>query len=324
MWAQEVEEILPKAIRALFTIMPKGKKDEIQEIRIRLHQPLEVRFSQSGLYVSGPRFTTDYRDAYICTREDCMQMLQAISNHSIYAIEEQLRQGYVTVAGGHRVGMTGKVIAETNKIRTIQNVTSFNIRIARQVKGIATHLLPMLYDSIRKRPYHTLIVSPPQCGKTTLLRDVIREMSLGNEHYHIPGHKVAVVDERSEIAGSINGVPQCDLGPRTDVLDACPKVEGMMLLIRSMSPQIIAVDEIGTSADALAIDEVIHAGVQLITTVHAHSIEELLGRPTINDMLQKKIFERYVVLGRTPTVGTIIGVYDKNRLKLTQRGAGVG
>ncbi|OEF98430.1 stage III sporulation protein AA [Desulfuribacillus alkaliarsenatis] len=324
MWSQGIERILPKSIKRLLLNIPKTKLDTIQEIRLRIYQPLEICLANTSVFLSNIGITADLSNAYKVTKEDCNQLLQAISNHSMYAIEDQLRQGYVTISGGHRVGIVGKVVADGGHIRTIQNISSFNIRVAKQITGVATKLMPELYDSVRKQPYHTLIVSPPQCGKTTLLRDIIREFSRGNERLSIPSYKIAVVDERSELAGSIQGVTQADLGPRTDVLDACPKAEGMMLLIRSMSPQIIAVDEIGSKADANAVDEVLHAGVSIITTAHAFNLEELMGRPIMNEMIQKKVFDRYIVLSNRPEVGTITGIYDKNRMKLSMRRAWIG
>lgn len=324
MWPAEIEEILPKPIRQLISAMPMAQKQMIQEIRLRVYQPLEICLADGILYLND-RGTTDRPDrAYITSAVDCAQMLQTISNHSLYAIEEQLRQGFVTIAGGHRVGVTGKVISEQGKVRTIQNITSFNIRIAKQVRDVAIPILADLYDSIRKRPYHTLIVSPPQCGKTTLLRDIICQFSRGNSALTIPSHKIGVVDERSELAGCVHGVPQADLGSRTDILDACPKAEGMMMLVRSMSPQIIAVDEIGTESDAIAVDEVLHAGISMITTAHAYSIEELTERPIMREMVSKRIFDRYVVLTKIPRVGTVQGIYDKNKMRLSGRRVNVG
>jgi len=324
MWPKEIEEILPKTIQSLLANANNIEKNNIQEIRLRLLKPLEICFASNFSYLSKSGFTNDISKAYITTFDDCKQVLQTISNHSMYAIEEQLRQGYITFAGGHRIGIVGKVVVDNGKIRTIQHVTSFNIRIAKQIVGVATAVMPDLYDSIRHRPYHTLIVSPPQCGKTTLLRDIIYSFSKGMPTLGIPSHKVAVVDERSEIAGSVHGIAQADLGPRTDVLDACPKAEGMMLLIRSMSPQIITVDEIGTAADAIAIDEVLHAGVGIITTAHAFNLDELIERPIMQEMIKKKIFDRYILLTNTPKIGTVQGIYDKNRLKLSARRVFVG
>lgn len=325
MWSREVEEVFPKSIRNLLSPISHLDKSRIQEIRMRIHQPLEICLSAGNVYLSEASGFTDQLDkAYVVSSTDISQVLQTISNHSVYAVEEQLRQGFITIAGGHRVGVTGKVALEGGKIRTMQNVTSFNIRIAKQVIGAATAILPDLYDFIKKRPYHTLIVSPPQCGKTTLLRDIVRQLSLGNRNLGIPSHKVGVVDERSELAGCIHGIPQSDLGMRTDVLDGCPKAEGMMLLIRSMSPQIIAVDEIGTMTDAMAIDEVLHAGVCVITTAHAFSLEELMERPIMREMIEKKIFDRYVLLSNMPKVATVQGIYDRNLLKLSNRRVTVG
>lgn len=135
---------------------------------------------------------------------------------------------------------------------------------------------------------HTLIISPPMCGKTTLLRDLIRQVSDGNTY--LPGMSVGVVDERSEIAGSYQGIPQNDLGIRTDILDCCPKAEGMMMLIRSMSPEVVAVDELGDYEDIHAIESVIHCGCKLFATVHGSSIEDIKRKP----LMQRLVQERYL------------------------------
>jgi stage III sporulation protein AA len=188
------------------------------------------------------------------------------------------------------------------------------MRIAREIPGASDGIIPYLLNE--QRPYNTLIISPPQCGKTTILRDIVRQLSNG-----IPGKfkgvKVGVVDERSEIAGTYEGVPQKNVGIRTDVLDACPKAEGMIMLIRSMSPQVIVADEIGKIEDVYAIGEAVQAGVNLIVSVHGADIEQIKRRPSMNQLLHERIFERYVVLGCSRGVGTVEGIYDEQFLALT-------
>ena len=174
--------------------------------------------------------------------------------------------------------------------------------------GCADPVMPY----IRKRDWvaHTLIVSPPRGGKTTLLRDIIRQLSNGKEKF--PGMTVGVVDERSELAGSYQGVPQNDLGMRTDVLDGCPKAEGMEMLIRSMSPAVVAVDELGREEDFKAVESVIHSGCKVIATAHGNSIEDVIQQPLFENLVRRRVFERYIFLDRGDHAGTIQGIYDRN------------
>ncbi|MCK9905711.1 hypothetical protein MXD63_37700, partial [Frankia sp. Cpl3] len=175
-------------------------------------------------------------------------------------------------------------------------------------KGVAEKILPCLFE--QGRIHNTLIISPPQCGKTTLLRDIARSLSYGSEW--ASSRKVAIVDERSELAGCLNGVPQRDVGPRTDVLDACPKAVGMMMMIRSMSPDAIIVDEIGRSEDGEAVWEAIHAGVSIICSAHGIDIADVAQRPMLGKLIQHGAFSRYIVLSRTNGVGTIQAVYNRD------------
>lgn len=203
-----------------------------------------------------------------------MHLLNKISHFSIYTLEEELKRGYITIEGGHRVGLAGKVILEQGKVKAIRDISSFNIRIAREKVGIAQTLIPRIY---RDGWLHTMIIGPPQTGKTTLLRDIARIISSGDQGSGLPASKVGIVDERSEIAGCVNGIPQMTFGNRIDVLDACPKAEGMMMMIRSMSPEVLVVDEIGRHEDAEAIMEAVNAGIKLIMTTHGNSWRKLRG-----------------------------------------------
>jgi stage III sporulation protein AA len=236
-----------------------------------------------------------------------MKMLNLISNHSLYTLDEELRRGFVTVEGGHRIGLTGKVVVEQGKVKHLRDVTGFNVRIARQIKGAGEPLIPFVFG--QNRVENVLIISPPQCGKTTLIRDLARLASVGGKRY--PSFKVGIVDERSEIAGSVGGVPQHDVGPRTDVLDACPKAEGMMMMIRSMSPDILVVDEIGRKEDSDSVHEAIYAGIHLFATVHGQSVEEIGRRPMLSELLKEEVFTRIILLSRQKGPGTIEAIYDR-------------
>lgn len=283
----------------------------IEEIRLRQDQPLMVNLSGGeGFVTSTGNLVKVPAEGYRVTSEDLLKTLQLLTNSSLYALEEELRRGFITIPGGHRVGMVGKTVVENGTIRTIKQVNALNIRIARQIFNVSEKLLPYVYNYSTQNLYHTLIISPPCCGKTTLLRDLIRQISYGQPKFAVAGLGVGLVDERSEVAGSYRGKPQLDVGPRTDVLDGCPKAEGMMLLIRSMNPKVIAVDEIGSKEDILALEEALNAGIKVVATVHGASIEEIIRRPNFKYIIQNKIFERIVILERRSSPGVIKNVLD--------------
>lgn len=298
-------EIYPVLTDKILTRIKKISQPDIEgieEIRLRADKPLMISKGGQDYFINNTGgVSLSYADSTIITRQDIDKTLQLMCNYSIYAIEEELKQGFLTLTGGHRVGISGRGVIEGSRIRTLKNISGMNIRIAREVKGCGNKLVNLLFsDGIK----HTLIASPPGCGKTTLLRDMIRILSWG-EGDITRGYKVGVVDERSEIAGCYMGVPQKDVGIRTDVLDACPKAQGMIILLRSMSPEIIAVDEIGSMEDADAIENAINSGVKVIATVHGKDIKDIMSRPGIKSLMDKKSFEKVVLLTRKNGPGTI-------------------
>ncbi len=307
---KEILAILPISIRQIMQKLNEIVQKDMEEIRIREKRPLEIVYNNQHLFISeAGKLTTNDQEAYIPTKEDTYKILNLISNHSIYRLEEELKRGYITIQGGHRIGIVGKAIMENGMVKSLKDISSFNIRIAKQKIGIAKPILPfLLVDG--NIIQNTLIISPPMCGKTTLLRDIARELSRGNPQLGKSGKKVGIVDERSEIAGCVEGVPQNDVGPRTDILDACPKAEGMMMMIRSMSPDVLIVDEIGRQEDTLAITEARNSGVSVIATAHGLNIEEVMKRPTISSLIQQEIFTRFILLSRKKGVGTIEGIFD--------------
>lgn len=306
-------EILIGVSRSVAEIISKISDkyiDNIEELRMRIGKPLMINCGRMDYMVSPAGILTGIaQEAYIVTGADCEMTIQLLSNYSIYAFEEELRNGYITLKGGHRVGIVGKAVLEDGKIRTLKNISGFNIRISRQVIGAADSVMKYLVKK-NNDIYNTLIISPPQCGKTTLLRDIIRQISDGVRSFGITGLKVGLVDERSEIAGSYFGIPQNDVGLRTDVLDGCPKSSGLIMLIRSMSPQVVATDEIGSINDAEAIYEALNAGIRLLTTIHGDSLDDILNRPYIGDVIKNKVFERLIILSSRYGPGTIEEIID--------------
>lgn len=302
---ETIFNFLPKNIASLIDQIPPNQKDELEEIRIRINRPIEITLK------GAPRFLS-----YIIQPDDAFHLMNKISHFSIYTLEEELKRGYITVSGGHRIGLAGKVILEEGKVKAIRDVSSFNIRIAREKVGIAETIVPFVFKG---NWMHTMVIGPPQTGKTTLLRDIARIISTGNMKEGIHASKVGIVDERSEIAGCVNGVPQLTFGHRLDVLDACPKAEGMMMMIRSMSPDVLIVDEIGRKEDAEAIQEAVHAGIKLIMTTHGTSMEEIRKRPSLREILDQRIFQRFVVLSRKAGPGTITQILDENGIEMIHK-----
>ncbi|MFC0522651.1 stage III sporulation protein AA [Pontibacillus salicampi] len=285
---EEILRILPSSIQQQLNLLTLQEWSALQEIRFRVARPLELVFNREHKVL--PHI--------IPSQSDSQHVLNQLGDYSIYRLEDELREGYITIAGGHRVGLAGKVNTENGNVKAIRHVTSFNIRIAREKIGIANDVIARLYPN---HYVNTLLIGPPQTGKTTLLRDLARIISEGTPKH--PAQKVAIIDERSEIAGSIQGVPQHQLGFRTDVMDACPKAEGMMMMIRSMSPEVLVVDEIGSEEDVKALMEAVYAGVMVISTVHGESYEQIARRPSLRPLFQQNVFQRYIVLGGWHTNG---------------------
>ena len=285
------------------------KLPDLEEIRVRIGQPLFVCTGQKELVLisnggqGASRVLQDsrerniYEDAYHITEQDVLEMQNYISNYSLYAWQEELRNGFLTIQGGHRIGLAGGTTNQDGHISGISYLTFFNIRVAHEKVGCAKKILPYIRCVEKSTVWsicNTLIISPPGAGKTTLLRDCIRSFSYGNGTEC--GIKVGLVDERSEIAACYHGIPQNDIGPRTDVMDGCNKPEGIQMLLRTMSPEMIAVDELGTEEDFKAVEQAAYSGCKVIGTVHAGSIKELQEKPNLKKWCEKELFERFVFI----------------------------
>ncbi|AIS52368.1 stage III sporulation protein AA [Thermoanaerobacter kivui] len=309
---EELLAALPPMVRELIKKIPPNLLEEVEEIRLRAYKPLMVYVGNEEKFVSMEGIVTSSAStAYIVTKEDCEKAFQLISKSSVYAFEEEIRNGYITLKGGYRVGIVGKCVLENGYIKTLKNLSGYNYRITKEIKGAAEDILKYILN-FSGDVYNTLIISPPQCGKTTLLRDIARFISDGIDFLGFKGQKVGIVDERSEIAACHNGIPQNDVGMRTDVLDGCPKAYGMIMLIRSMSPKVVITDEIGKKEDVEAIHEVLNAGVKVITTIHGNDIEDLIKKPHLKDIVSLKYFERYIILSNRLGAGTVEKIVDEN------------
>lgn len=257
----------------------------IEEIRIRNSKPIILKLNNSEKIIN-----------YIVQTEDVLKILQSICENSIYSYQNQICEGFITIKGGHRIGITGSAVIENNQVKNINYISNLNFRIARQIIGCSNNIIKEIINQEENTIYNTLIVSPPGAGKTTLLRDIIRNLSNGTEE--ITGKNIGVVDERGEIAAMYKGIPQNDLGIRTDIIENIKKSVGMKMLIRSMAPEIIVADEIGSKEDVQEINYAVCSGIKGIFTAHGNSLEDLKLNPAIAELIEKNIFEKLVFLDK--------------------------
>ncbi len=286
--------IFPKNIMSLIN---EYVKEGIQEIRIKINKPIILYTNKGEIILSKE-----------VTKEEFKFILQRISNYSIYAYEEEIKQGFITLKGGHRVGIAGECVMNGNSVKTIKNISSLNIRISKEIIGCGKKVIKFICENNIIK--NTLIISPPKCGKTTILRDITRILSSGDFKNKLEGKKVVVIDERSEIGASYLGIPQMNLGIRTDVLDNCLKREGMIMAIRSLSPDVLICDEIGTKEDVIALNTAFNSGVNIVVTVHGSNLEDIISRKVFSNLFNFGIIERVIILSNRLGVGTIEKVYS--------------
>lgn len=278
--------------------------EKLTEIRMRLNKRLVVFISGKPYYLALDGITNVKEKAIIVSREMLYNTIKRASERSLYAVNNQLKQGFLTVLGGIRLGICGEVVVENGKIQTIKNFSSINIRIAKEVKNCSLNILEYILSGGFN---NTLIISPPGCGKTTLIRDILYQMSLRSYTYN-----VLLADERYEIANCFNGKPTLDVGDFTDIVSGVEKSYAFDCGLRSMSPDILVTDELATKDDMSSVLRISNSGVKLLASIHAKDIDQLKNKKDFEEILSQKVFKRFVVLGLSRGVGTIEGVYDEN------------
>ena len=283
-------EILSEDIRAVLKNIPDSKKNTVQEIRIRTNKPLTLSDGAVTVFTDSNgkiMYTMNDRN-FIVSQRSIYDTFRRLCDYSVYSRQDEIKNGFITVKGGHRVGLCGTAVLTDGKISALNDIASMNVRIARQIFGVSEEIISHLY------PFDSgiLIAGMPSSGKTTLLRDLARSLSLGIGCHVM---KTAVIDERGELSGTYSGSAYNDMG-LSDVLNGYPKGEGIIHAIRAMSPQIIICDELGTYEDCRLVSQGFNAGATVIASIHAGSYDELLKRKQAVELLKTGAFGNIVIL----------------------------
>ena len=273
----EAVDLLPYQFRGPARLIDEMDKARAEEFRLRIgHVPTIVLPEGERPFSSSP-----------VTGKELTAVLEVASAASAHAVRDSLRHGYITARGGCRVGLGGQAAVRDGEVTGFLHLGSAAIRITKEIPGVADAILPQIKE--RGVLHSTLILSPPGGGKTTVLRDIVRQCSDG-------GRRVAVADERGELAALKDGVPQMNLGSRTDVVAGCPKDKAVLMLLRAMNPEVIAMDEITAPADTSALESAANCGVTLLATAHGHGLSDLMRKPMYRRLIRKGIFTRLVVI----------------------------
>jgi len=312
---------LPGRIRYAVSNLDRPVLKDIDEIRLRAGRPVMLSCSGRDFFLWETGQVSEYpENGLVLSVDELNDMVLRICENSFYAYQDDISKGFVTIRGGHRVGLVGTPVVENGRIINIRDISSVNVRVAREITGCGDGIVKNLFKNNRDI-YSTLIISPPGMGKTTLLRDIIRTVSNGIKNI-FDGLKVGVVDERGEIAACYRGIPQNDLGCRTDVISGINKKEGMEILLRSMSPNVISLDELGNPDDVSTVLQVMNAGIRLLATAHGYDADGLRERRGFRELFEAGCFERFIIISANNEYlyelkvmdgeGNVLGIDRKN------------
>jgi stage III sporulation protein AA len=317
---QVIFEILPERLKTAFEKLPMSK---VYELRLRVNAPIVVALAGRSFFLTDNGLTheieghippavsgndrggTGGNAPLFVTRSELDTIVHKAADYSLYAVNDQIKCGFMTIRGGVRIGITGEVVIEAGETKTIKNIQALNIRVPHQVRGCSYQILPFVFGA--NAPLKTLIISPPGCGKTTMLRDLAWQIC---DKFHLPN--VLIIDERGEIAANYLGENQLDVGAFTDVISGCTKSFGFENGIRSMRPDVIITDELMGEADVDMVKTAARSGVVILASVHARGLDDIRNKTHFRELIDEQLFDRYVVLTTRDTAGAVSGVFDRN------------
>lgn len=307
---KEITAILPKRIKRIFDIYLQSEFSNFQEIRLRAERPVVIIINGAAYFINKNfRLTSFLPDgALTVSYEEVTEVFNNACGYSVHSHLKSISAGYVTLNTGDRVGIAGEAICEDNKIIGVKNISSLNVRIAREHKNSAAEILKYIYTGSLNS---IIVAGEPLSGKTTMLRDIARRLSGDNLSKY---YKTVIVDERNEISGSNGGIYKNDLGINTDVLSGYPKKEGIICALRSLSPDIIICDEVGDLDEVSDIEQGLNCGVKFIISVHASSKDELILRPQIRKLIKSGCFDKVVLLNDASRPCTIKEIFEAGKI----------
>ncbi|NLJ57496.1 MAG: stage III sporulation protein AA [Tissierellia bacterium] len=275
---------------------------EAVEIRLRINSPISVKTRKKHVFLG-----------LVINKKDIDETVANFTKNSMHAFEKEINKGYITIEGGHRVGISGECIYEKDSLKGFKNITSLNIRIAKEFPGCSNKYLKYLL-SADKNIYNTIIIGPPLAGKTTFIRDITANLSDGFNAPYFEGCDITLIDERGEISAVYNGAPQMYTGKRTDILSHCRKSDGFFMSIRALAPRVIVSDELGSIKDFEIIQYALKSGIKIITTAHGANLEDLKKNLYLKSIIEKNFFERAFILHKHPLRVKEIFDFQRNRV----------